>query len=158
MVFKWALVAFGVTAAALFALGKVLAFLNPPRPGRPRPPPPPPPPARGPPPPAGLTPGGTIPRVDAVGAGRDRGGHAGAGASMTDTASRAAGTLALDEKLDKVPDRPGVYLCKAASLRNRVRSYFHESRVHDPKTDALVGQIRDLDYIVTSNELEALIL
>jgi hypothetical protein len=38
MVFKWALVAFGVTAAALFALGKVLAFLNPPRPGRPRPP------------------------------------------------------------------------------------------------------------------------
>ena len=89
---------------------------------------------------------------------------------MTDPAPRAeAGKLALDEKLDKVPDRPGVYLYKdtkgqviyigkAASLRNRVRSYFHESRVHDPKTDALVGQIRDLDYIVTSNELEALIL
>ena len=38
MVFKWALVAFGAAAAALFALGKVLAFLNPPRPGRPRPP------------------------------------------------------------------------------------------------------------------------
>ena len=38
MVFKWALVTFGVTAAALFDLGKVLAFLNPPRPGRPRPP------------------------------------------------------------------------------------------------------------------------
>jgi excinuclease ABC subunit C len=51
-----------------------------------------------------------------------------------------------------------IYIGKAASLRNRVRSYFHESRVHDPKTDALVGQIADLDYIVTANELEALIL
>ena len=38
MVFKWALVAFGVTAVALFVLSKVLAFLNPPRPGRPGPP------------------------------------------------------------------------------------------------------------------------
>ncbi len=38
MVFKWALVAFGVTAVVLFVLGKVLAFLNPPRPGRPGPP------------------------------------------------------------------------------------------------------------------------
>ena len=35
LVFKWALVAFGVTSAVLFALGKVLAFMNPPRPGRP---------------------------------------------------------------------------------------------------------------------------
>jgi len=77
--------------------------------------------------------------------------------------------LTLDEKLDKVPDRPGVYLYKdaksqviyigkAASLRSRVRSYFQESRARDAKTDALVGQIRDLDYIVTGNELEALIL
>ena len=38
MVFKWALVAFGVAAVTLIVLGKVLAFLNPPRPGRPRPP------------------------------------------------------------------------------------------------------------------------
>jgi excinuclease ABC subunit C len=77
--------------------------------------------------------------------------------------------VTLDEKLDKVPDRPGVYLYKdakgqviyigkAASLRSRVRSYFQESRARDAKTDALVGQIRDLDYIVTGNELEALIL
>ena len=68
-----------------------------------------------------------------------------------------------------MPDRPGVYLYKdakaqiiyigkAASLRSRVRSYFQESRARDPKTDALVGQIRDLEYIVTANELEALIL
>ncbi len=77
--------------------------------------------------------------------------------------------MTLEERIDQVPDRPGVYLYKdakaqviyigkAASLRNRVRSYFQESRARDPKTDALVGQIRDLDYIVTDNELEALIL
>ncbi|MFQ5828915.1 MAG: excinuclease ABC subunit UvrC [Candidatus Methylomirabilia bacterium] len=73
------------------------------------------------------------------------------------------------EKLDRVPDRPGVYqfkdargqliyIGKAASLRSRVRSYFQESRARDAKTDVLVRQIRDLDYIVTDNELEALIL
>jgi excinuclease ABC subunit C len=42
---------------------------------------------------------------------------------------------------------------KAASLKSRVRSYFQESRPHDPKTDALVRAIRDLDS-VTDNELE----
>ena len=77
--------------------------------------------------------------------------------------------MTLEEKIDQVPERPGVYLYKdakaqviyigkAASLRSRVRSYFQESRARDPKTDALVGQIRDVDYIVTGNELEALIL
>src|SRR5258706_8316766 len=75
----------------------------------------------------------------------------------------------LDEKLARVPDQPGVYLYrdgkqqvlyvgKAASLRSRVRSYFQESRPRDPKTDSLVRQIRDLEYIVTDNELEALML
>jgi excinuclease ABC subunit C len=75
----------------------------------------------------------------------------------------------LEDKLARLPDRPGVYLYKdgkaqvvyvgkAASLRNRVRSYFQESRPHDPKTDALVKQVRDLDYIVTDNELEAMML
>ena len=51
-----------------------------------------------------------------------------------------------------------IYIGKAASLRSRVRSYFQESRARDPKTDALVGHIRDLEYIVTANELEAMIL
>jgi excinuclease ABC subunit C len=78
-------------------------------------------------------------------------------------------TAPLDDKLAHVPDRPGVYLYKdarnaviyvgkAASLRSRVRSYFQEARPHDPKTDALVRQIRDLEYIVTGNELEAMML
>ncbi len=75
----------------------------------------------------------------------------------------------LTEKLERLPDRPGVYLYKdakgqiiyvgkAASIRARVRSYFQASRTRDAKTDALVDQIADLDYIVTANELEALIL
>ena len=77
--------------------------------------------------------------------------------------------MTLEDKLSRLPDRPGVYLYKdakaaiiyvgkAASLRNRVRSYFHESRPRDPKTDSLVQQIRDLEYIVTDNELEAMML
>jgi excinuclease ABC subunit C len=75
----------------------------------------------------------------------------------------------LSEKLERLPDRPGVYLYKdakgqvvyvgkAASVRNRVRSYFQTSRVRDAKTDALIDHIVDLDYIVTGNELEAMIL
>src|SRR5439155_602514 len=47
---------------------------------------------------------------------------------------------------------------KAASLRPRVLSYFQESRPHDAKTDSMVRQIADLEYIVTDNELEALML
>src|SRR5215468_5469658 len=77
--------------------------------------------------------------------------------------------MTLEEKLASLPDRPGVYLYrdakaqviyvgKAASLRSRVRSYFQESRPHDPKTDALVRHVADLEYIVTDNELEALML
>jgi excinuclease ABC subunit C len=77
--------------------------------------------------------------------------------------------MALADQLARVPDRPGVYLFrdgkrqviyvgKAASLRSRVRSYFQEARGRDPKTDALVAQVGDLEYIVTDNELEAFIL
>src|SRR5438477_1133437 len=77
--------------------------------------------------------------------------------------------MALEDKLARLPDRPGVYIYKdakaqviyvgkAASLKSRVRSYFQESRPHDPKTDSLVRQIVDLEYIVTDNELEALML
>src|SRR5215813_10000206 len=77
--------------------------------------------------------------------------------------------MSLDDRLARLPERPGVYLYKdakaqvvyvgkAASLRSRVRSYFQESRPRDAKTDALVRQIVDLEYIVTDNELEALML
>jgi len=77
--------------------------------------------------------------------------------------------MTLEEKLQTLPDRPGVYLYrdakgqvlyvgKAASLRGRVRSYFQESRPRDAKTDALVRHVADLEYVVTDNELEALML
>jgi excinuclease ABC subunit C len=73
-------------------------------------------------------------------------------------------------KLDQVPESPGVYLFrdrggraiyvgKARSLRSRVRSYFQESSAGQaPKTDALLSEIHDLEYIVTGTEVEALIL
>ncbi|MDP3090024.1 MAG: excinuclease ABC subunit UvrC [Nitrospira sp.] len=75
----------------------------------------------------------------------------------------------LQSKLDRLPDHPGVYLFKdasgellyvgkAASLADRVRSYFQRGADHSPKTTLLVGQIADLETIVTRSELEALIL
>ncbi|MDX5865075.1 excinuclease ABC subunit C [Bacillus cereus group sp. BfR-BA-01119] len=73
----------------------------------------------------------------------------------------------LKEKLAILPDQPGCYLMKdkqgtviyvgkAKVLKNRVRSYFTGS--HDGKTLRLVGKIVDFEYIVTSSNLEALIL
>jgi excinuclease ABC subunit C len=75
----------------------------------------------------------------------------------------------LQQKIDHLPNEPGVYIYKnsqgkivyvgkARSLRQRVRSYFQESRPLDPKTEHLVSEISDLEYIVTDNEVEALIL
>lgn len=75
----------------------------------------------------------------------------------------------LQLKLDHLPSDPGVYIYKnaqgkiiyvgkARSLRSRVRSYFQESRPLDLKTQHLVSEIADLEYIVTDSEVEALIL
>jgi excinuclease ABC subunit C len=75
----------------------------------------------------------------------------------------------LQEELDALPTKPGVYLMKgqdgtvlyvgkAVNLRARVRSYFHASAEHNPKTQRLVANIEDIDFIVTASELEALIL
>lgn len=71
--------------------------------------------------------------------------------------------------LDTLPNKPGcyimknstgdvIYVGKAINLRNRVRSYFHESADHDQKTRQLVRQIADIEWIVVGSELEALIL
>jgi len=51
-----------------------------------------------------------------------------------------------------------LYVGKSGSLRNRVKSYFLESRWRDAKTGSLVREIADLDYIVVDNEREALAL
>lgn len=78
-------------------------------------------------------------------------------------------TDALAEKLKSLPKNPGVYfhkdasgeiiyVGKAARLSNRVRQYFQKSRVRDPKTDALVAEIHDTDWMEVDSELEALFL
>ena len=75
----------------------------------------------------------------------------------------------IEEKLQLLPEKPGVYLMKnsqgqiiyvgkAKILKNRVRSYFKQISGQTTKTQILVKQIVDFDYIVTGNELEALIL
>src|ERR1700681_1158788 len=77
--------------------------------------------------------------------------------------------MELDQKAASLPAEPGVYLFKDAlgnilyvgkssSLRNRVRSYFLETRILDAKTGSLVREIVDFDYIVVDNEREALAL
>ncbi len=76
---------------------------------------------------------------------------------------------ALEDKLKDLPKKPGVYfhknksneiiyVGKAAVLRNRVRQYFQLSRTRDPKTEALVSEIYDTDWMVVESELEALFL
>ena len=73
------------------------------------------------------------------------------------------------QKLDNLPDSPGcyqmhnaegkvIYVGKALVLRNRVRSYFHASAQHTPKTLALVAEIQDITWWVTRTEMEALVL
>lgn len=73
------------------------------------------------------------------------------------------------QKLENLPDKPGcyqmhnsdgkvIYVGKAVVLRNRVRSYFHASANHTPKTQALVEEIADITWWVTQTELEALVL
>jgi len=75
----------------------------------------------------------------------------------------------VQSQVESLPHRPGVYLMhdvndeviyigKTIDLRNRVRSYFHASAQEHPKTRALVGEIDELEFIVTDSELEALIL
>lgn len=75
----------------------------------------------------------------------------------------------LEAKLKELPKTPGVYfhkdaageiiyVGKAAVLRNRVRQYFQKSRARDAKTEALVAEIVDLDWMEVDSELEALFL
>lgn len=74
-----------------------------------------------------------------------------------------------EAQLRALPAKPGVYIFKdargriiyvgkAASLKNRVRSYFGTMHSFEPKVRRLVEQIADIDYIVTANPQEALLL
>jgi excinuclease ABC subunit C len=71
--------------------------------------------------------------------------------------------------LDTVPTKIGCYLMKdadarviyvgkAVNLRSRLRSYFHSSAQHHPRTHQMVKRVTDIDWIVVASELEALIL
>jgi len=75
----------------------------------------------------------------------------------------------LETKLKNLPASPGVYLFKnaqgkplyigkAKNLRNRVRTYFQTSGPVEPRIRRMVAQVADLELMVTSNEIESLIL
>src|SRR3972149_1591750 len=74
----------------------------------------------------------------------------------------------VSEQLRQLPPNPGVYLMKdaagkivyvgkAASLKDRVRSYFGAGP-HTAKTEQMVARIADIDFVITGSEQEALIL
>jgi len=92
---------------------------------------------------------------------------------MATTAGRAARLIdnpeLLRERLREAPDSPGVYLMrdletrvvyvgKAASLRNRLRSYFSGVESHQPRTRQLVERIYDFEVVLCASEREALLL
>lgn len=75
----------------------------------------------------------------------------------------------LENRLKKLPTGPGVYfhkshsgeilyVGKAANLRNRVRQYFQNNRYREPKTNLLVNEINDIDWIEVETEADALFL
>jgi excinuclease ABC subunit C len=75
----------------------------------------------------------------------------------------------VQERLQLLPTQPGCYIYKdeagsvlyvgkAVSLRNRVRSYFQPSAKHGPRIARLVGKVRDIEWIVVDTEIEALVL
>ncbi|MCD9023972.1 excinuclease ABC subunit UvrC [Cohnella silvisoli] len=87
--------------------------------------------------------------------------------TLTPFADRDRAMENIRHKLALLPDQPGCYLMKndegkiiyvgkAKVLKNRVRSYFSGS--HDGKTQKLVSEIRDFEYIVTASNTESLIL
>ncbi|MDY3903080.1 excinuclease ABC subunit UvrC [Peptoniphilus sp.] len=75
----------------------------------------------------------------------------------------------LRERLDKLPDKPGVYIMKneldeiiyvgkAKSLRKRVRQYFGSYGKSSKKVASMVSRIHDFEYIIVENEVESLVL
>jgi excinuclease ABC subunit C len=74
----------------------------------------------------------------------------------------------LNEKIINIPTKPGVYqfknnvgeiiyIGKAKNLRTRVRSYFQKNKYQTPKNLSMIKRITDLDWIVVSTEVEALL-
>ena len=74
----------------------------------------------------------------------------------------------LIEKIKNIPTKPGVYqfkndlneiiyIGKAKNLRTRVRSYFQKNKYQTPKNQSMIKRITNLDWIVVSSEVEALL-
>src|SRR5260370_4323331 len=74
--------------------------------------------------------------------------------------------MELREKVGQLPFSPGVYLYKdlhgrviyvgkAKSLRNRVRSYFNDDKLSDVKTGTLISEAADVEYILVDNQRKA---
>ncbi|MBI4709852.1 MAG: GIY-YIG nuclease family protein [Nitrospirae bacterium] len=75
----------------------------------------------------------------------------------------------LKDKLREAPSSSGIYIMKGAkekaiyvgkakNLKNRLRSYFQKSSSLDVRKSKMVKEVKDFDYVVTKNELEALVL
>ncbi|MBR5948993.1 MAG: GIY-YIG nuclease family protein, partial [Clostridia bacterium] len=73
----------------------------------------------------------------------------------------------IEEKLKLLPEKPGVYkmydakgeliyVGKAVNLKNRVRRYFRSQKNHPEKVRAMVANIDDFDFVIVTNETEAL--
>ena len=88
---------------------------------------------------------------------------------MTDPAPKPSSPIDPKEKVKTFPTSPGVYLMKddrgrviyigkAVNLRNRAGSYFTKQAAEELRTAKLVLEIKDLDYIVTDSEVDALLL
>lgn len=80
-----------------------------------------------------------------------------------------ASSSLLENKIKGLAAEPGVYLMKdaagviiyvgkAKNLKNRVSSYFQDSKDKNPRTELLVRKIEDLEVVITDNEVEALVL
>jgi excinuclease ABC subunit C len=78
-------------------------------------------------------------------------------------------SMDVQRKLQQVPSSPGIYLMKGArgrviyvgkakNLKNRLRSYFQNSASLDLRKSQMIRDTKDFDYVVTKNELEALVL
>lgn len=72
----------------------------------------------------------------------------------------------IEEELQNLPAKPGVYIMKnsddeiiyvgkAISLKNRVRQYFQKSNSQGTKVRAMVSHIKEFEYIIVDNEVEA---
>lgn len=83
--------------------------------------------------------------------------------------SRYTKIMSLPKQVKNIPPKPGIYLFKdkkgnvlyigkALNLKNRVKSYWQKSQEPSPAKQVMVGKITKIEYIITSSEIEAILL